>query len=106
MTRQTVRLLITQGLGYCCPWFFFRHFRRTAQIAARLGVTPRAIRYAKAEKGSCEGCAGCMNLKVTLEGTARKIALPRAHGNPVNVSRQVERGAREVEPDGEPSRGD
>lgn len=76
MTRPTVRILITQGLGYCCPWFFFQHFRQTGLIAARLGVTERAVRYAKARvddgEGRCEGCPDCMHKRVTLEGNPRK----------------------------------
>jgi hypothetical protein len=80
MPRITVRLLLTsappEGLGYCCPWFFFTHFKRTARIADRLGVTCRAIQIAKAEvregKRVCEGHPDCMHKKMTLTGTRRK----------------------------------
>ena len=78
MTRVTVTSLITQDLGYCCPWFFFKHFRRTSLIAARLGVTERAVRYAKAAVDDgvevCRNCPGCMHEKVTLSGDLRKRA--------------------------------
>lgn len=76
MTRQTVKVLVTDGLGYCCEWFFFTRFRDTALIAARLGVTERAVRYAKsrADEGEskCEGRADCMHSKVTMRCTARR----------------------------------
>lgn len=79
MTRPTVRLLVTQDLGYCCEWFFFTHYRQTALIAARLGVTERAVRYAKARVDSgevkCGGCDSCMHAKITLAGDRRKLPL-------------------------------
>ena len=63
-TRQTVRRLITEGLGYCCPWAFFSLFKNTITIALRLGVTTRAVRYAKADFAAghhrCENCSNCM----------------------------------------------
>jgi len=65
----SVELLITEGLGYCCAWVFFMRFKRTALIAARLGVTTRAVRYAKARFNSgeikCNNCANCMCKKLT-----------------------------------------
>ena len=77
MTRPTVKSLITQDLGYCCQWFFFKHYRNTALIAARLGVTQRAVQLAKADVKNgfcqCEGRPGCLNNKITLEGSARKV---------------------------------
>lgn len=65
----TVRNLIcSKGLGYCCPWIFFKYFKRTGMIADRLGVTPRAIRLHKAEfrEGliACEGRPNCMKHKL------------------------------------------
>ena len=75
MTRLTVRSLIVEDLGYCCPYFFFRHYKQTALIAARLGVTERAVRYAKAEAKSqcvCEGKGNCLGKKITLAGDLRK----------------------------------
>jgi len=74
--RQTVTYLVTVGLGYCCPYFFFTHYRNTALIAARLGVTERAVRYAKAAVDDgvteCAGCESCMNKLVTKAGKPRK----------------------------------
>lgn len=68
-SRFSVELLITQGLGYCCAFVFFRKYKRTAVIAARLGVTPRAVRYAKARFNSgemkCKNCENCMKDKIT-----------------------------------------
>lgn len=39
--------LITTGLNYCCMHHFFHRFDKvsTTLIAARLGVTTRAVRY-------------------------------------------------------------
>jgi hypothetical protein len=76
MPRLTIRLMIVEDLGYCCPYFFFSHFRRTPLIAARLGVTPRAVRYARADCGTCEGKEGCLRKKITVEGGLRKRPLP------------------------------
>lgn len=63
MTRPTIKLLITQDLGYCCEYFFFSCFRQTAVIADRLGVTPRAVKYHKAAvrdgKSTCCGGPNC-----------------------------------------------
>lgn len=73
--RQTVRHLITEGLGYCCPWMFFRLYRRSSVIADRLGVTVRAVQKAKAaaDAGKCEGCEKCLRTKITVSGDLRKI---------------------------------
>lgn len=49
--------LIREGLGYCCLWAFFARYKRTGMIAARLGVTERAIRYHKADFRA--GCLKC-----------------------------------------------
>jgi len=43
-----LRDLIRDGLGYCCEYAFFRLHKRTGLIAARLGVSDRAVRYHKA----------------------------------------------------------
>lgn len=55
--RITVSSLITEDMGYCCLWFFFKRFRRTGLIAARLGLSKRAVQYAKARVDS--GCTAC-----------------------------------------------
>tara|TARA_R110000868_G_scaffold141892_3_gene358821 strand:- start:4362 stop:4601 length:240 start_codon:yes stop_codon:yes gene_type:complete len=77
MARLTVAILVTQDLGYCCPYFFFTHFRNTGLLAARLGVTDRAIRLAKARvddgEWTCPGSASCLRRKITTQGTARKV---------------------------------
>ena len=46
----TLDFLITHGLGYCCEYSFFTYFRNKATrlIAARLGVTTRAVRAHRA----------------------------------------------------------
>jgi hypothetical protein len=85
VTRPTVRLLVTQDLGYCCEWFFFTRFRNTALIAARLGVTERAVRYAKARvdngQAKCEGCSKCLHNIVTMGITLRRQAPSKSKGN-------------------------
>ena len=56
--------LITQGLGYCCEWFFFSRYGRTGLIAARLGVSKRLVQYARSRmkngECSCEHSPNCM----------------------------------------------
>lgn len=42
---RQIETLIVSNLGYCCEWFFFSCYTDTNLIAARLGVTPRAVRY-------------------------------------------------------------
>lgn len=72
MTRPTIIGLITQDLGYCCPWFFFSRFRKTALIAARLGFTQRAIRACRSTCGGCQGKPECLDKRVTLMRKLRK----------------------------------
>ena len=68
--RLTVEELICgeNGLGYCCEWVFFTQFRKTGQIAQRLGVTDRAVRKHKANfktgELDCERRENCMKYKV------------------------------------------
>ena len=57
---NTLSHLITDGLGYCCEAYFFSHFSNTALIAARLGVTTRAVRYHKAAGKTCLNAVNCM----------------------------------------------
>lgn len=67
MTRLTVKMMIEEDLGYCCEWAFFNLYRRTALIAARLGVTTRAVEYHKAAARDgclvCGGKANCLKTK-------------------------------------------
>lgn len=65
-TRLTVQKLICEDLNYCCEWAFFTLHKRTALIAHRLGVTPRAVRYHKAQMREGELC--CQNTKRCLKG--------------------------------------
>jgi len=62
--RILIKDLITSGLKYCCPYGFFKMHKRTGLIAARLGVTERAVRYWKMafKQGDlkCEGCKNCL----------------------------------------------
>lgn len=62
MTRPTIHSLIVDDLGYCCEFFFFSRYKQTAVIAARLGVTTRAVKYHKAAvRDGCEKCPGAAN---------------------------------------------
>ena len=68
LRRQTVEILICEGLGYCCEYAFFRVYRRTSLSADRLGVTRRAVGYHKAafDAGElkCEGRERCLKGKL------------------------------------------
>jgi len=46
----SIASLITTGLGYCCEAYFWERFKNvsTELIAARLGVTERAVRTHRA----------------------------------------------------------
>lgn len=75
--RLSVATLITDGLGYCCPWLFFQLYRKTSVIADRLGVTDRAVRYLKSKVDNhvctCEGHPHCMkHLLLTPSGKRRR----------------------------------
>jgi hypothetical protein len=72
MTRPTILSMVTQDLHYCCLWFFFTRFRKTAVVADRLGVTTRAVRMNKAACGGCKETSNCMDKKITLRLTPRK----------------------------------
>jgi len=73
VTRPTVESMVTKDLGYCCLWFFFSRFRKTGLAAARLGVSPQAIRQNKATCGGCKAREACMDRKITLALTPRKM---------------------------------
>lgn len=70
MSRPTFRRLISSpALGYCCPWAFFHYnTRRTALLAARLGLVTRAVRKHKAlwrcGDYECERAEGCIKKKL------------------------------------------
>lgn len=75
--KPTVVSAITKDLGYCCPWFFFAHYKRTSTIAMRLGFSQRQVQALKAEcvsgKRQCLHCPSCMHKKITLEGNPRRL---------------------------------
>ena len=58
--KRGLNKLITEGLGYCCEWFFFQHFQNSDLIAARLGCSVRAVQVHKAAEKRCEECPNCM----------------------------------------------
>lgn len=55
-----IKPLITEGLGYCCPWLFLKLYPQTAQVADRLGVDGRTVRLLRASPIECEGKEDCM----------------------------------------------
>lgn len=52
------------GLNYCCLWAFFTLFRKTGEIASRLGCSRQAVqKYRKRYREGrmkCESCEGCL----------------------------------------------
>lgn len=62
MKKANIHDMITQDLGYCCEHWFFSHYKQTALVAARLGMTTRAVRYhkASAREAQCEKKDCCM----------------------------------------------
>ena len=60
---KITKQLITEGLGYCCEYAFFRLYKRTSLIATRLGISRQAVQYHrrkfKAGELHCEDCAKC-----------------------------------------------
>lgn len=79
MPKPTICSYICDDLHYCCPFFFFTHFRNTQVIADRLGVTPRAVRVYKSRVDNkidvCERRESCLHAVYTLSGDKRKIPL-------------------------------
>jgi len=57
---NTITSMITRDLGYCCEWYFFSRYHDTELIAARLGVTARAVRKHKAAELKCQDCINCL----------------------------------------------
>lgn len=60
--RITIQHLVTVDLKYCCLWAFFKLYADPSLIAARLGVTDRAVRgaRARAKTAGCTGCPRCL----------------------------------------------
>ena len=65
---NSLNYLITRGLGYCCEYFFFSRFTDTELIAARLGVSERAVRKRKQllreGKIQCLNCERCLKSRL------------------------------------------
>lgn len=66
----TLADLITTGLGYCCEAWFWAYFKdvSTGLVAARLGVSERAVRKRRAlfKQGElvCQEKTGCFKKRV------------------------------------------
>lgn len=72
-TRSLVeQLTCGGGLGYCCPYAFFRVNRRTGAIATRLGLAERTIRVWKAKFKAkeivCSEASNCMLTEIRKGG--------------------------------------
>jgi len=80
--KGLIASLITDGLGYCCEAWFWARFKdvSTELIAARLGVTDRAVRKHRAafRRGEmqCENLATCLNRRVPLTGPTEPREVP------------------------------
>lgn len=72
MKKITIAHLVTDGLGYCCEYGFFRRYKRTGLIAERLGVSERAVRYRKelfrSGEVACQHCEKCIDKKLKALG--------------------------------------
>lgn len=92
--RPTLRSLVTEGLGYCCPWAFFSIFRNTAVIAARLGVHEVSVRRLKAQVDGkvlkCEQCERCMKEHVRTVAIVGKRDLGLAEARKASNSQHPE----------------
>ena len=66
--RLTIRRMVEEDLGYCCLELFLAYFPATRLVAARLGVTTRAVKYQRAAtRESCITClqrASCMAIRL------------------------------------------
>lgn len=63
------------GLGYCCLFAFFSLFRKTGEIAERLGVSRQAVqRYRRRYKEGCYHCEqhpSCMVKRIEAKQSLR-----------------------------------
>jgi len=80
MERLTFRRLVCRDLGYCCPAFFLRQFPETHLVAARLGISDRAVRYQK--EALAQGFLDCENSPTCLQ---KKLLLPAENASPDNL---------------------
>lgn len=56
------------SLHYCCPYAFFRLFKQTGLIAARLGLSERTVRRWKHRPKTCEKLACCQLAQIRSIG--------------------------------------
>lgn len=81
MQFNSAHRLITEGLGYCCPWAFFQFFHNNTLIAARLGVIPRTIRRVRGQHTECAKCTGCC-AEIVAERARRLAGSPDTSATP------------------------
>lgn len=68
-TRFTFKSAVCEGLGYCCPFAFFKFgSKQTGMIAARTDLTDRCVRYNKEKFRNkvfvCEKLESCLKEKL------------------------------------------
>lgn len=76
MVRPTINNSITDGLGYCCEWLFFRLYKRPTEISARLGFSKRMCAMHKSNALAQETCPGLA--KCQYRGNVVKLVKKRA----------------------------
>lgn len=76
--RITVKDLITKDLGYCCEHLFFSLYPGAVLIAARLGVSPSAVKKHRAACGGCAGAPNCMKDKLFRKKLLNSLNPPEA----------------------------
>jgi hypothetical protein len=64
MKPQTVKLMITESLGYCCEHKFFSLYPNNAVVAARLGVTTQSVGRHRMKPSICALCENVLAEKV------------------------------------------
>lgn len=71
--RISIPSMICKDLGYCCTYAFFAIHKDNALVAARLGVTSRAVRYRRAETQQCTGSERCLSSRGKIPGESPKL---------------------------------
>jgi hypothetical protein len=90
---KIMKHLITDGLGYCCPYAFFSLYRPTRLIVARLGVGRRTVQEwkLKMKEGelTCECTHKCLREKLPDMRVMLKIIREETAGASSSVAPNV-----------------
>lgn len=72
---RTMEQLITNGLGYCCEWFFLELYDDAELIALRLGISIATVQrhqlWKRRGKMTCKECKSCK--KAIIENFETKL---------------------------------